>query len=782
MGTVGKPALVLDAAERVAGSAMFAPNVRVPGMLHARVLRSPYAHARILKLDASKAERLRGVAGVLTGRDLERGEINSHYGPVLPDRPLVAMDKVRYQGEPVAVVAAVDEDTAEEALGLIEVEYEELPALVTAEEALQPDAPAIHDQIRRREFLTYPDIVLNTEAGKNIFNYYRLRKGDAEAAMAKADHVFEDTFRTPHQQHCSLEPHVAVARMDSGRITIWSACSSPYTARFQVAETLRIPQSRVRIIAYNIGGAYGGKTYPRHEPLLAALCWRLGGRPVRLELKRNEEFYTVTRHASATTLRTGVRKDGTIVARQARILWGAGAYADVSPRTIKNGGYGVIGPYNIPDVSVDSYAVYTNTTPSGGFRGYAIPQVTWAYESQMDIIAAALGIDPLELRLKNIVHDGDQFSTGQVLEDLHYPQLLNAVAQHIGLRSPESRVLSPESKVPAQHSALGTQDSGLVRGKGVACTIKTTITPSTSTAMVKLNEDGSGTVITSTTEIGQGSRTILAQMAADELRLPLERMAVTFADTDVTPWDQTTSSSRSTFMMGTAVRLAAADVRGQLFDLAAGMLEVSPNDLEAEDGWVFIRGARERGLDYGEVVRRSRRGNLLGHGTFSTRGGLDPVTGLGIASCHFHQSAAGAEVEVDTQTGRVTVLNVDIQAFVGKVVNPTLASLQNDGNAAFGVGQALMEEMVYEGGRLVNPNLSDYMIPSAKDLPRACSNGLLERPGGEGEPHGLGEAAAPVVPVAIGNAIFDAVGVRVKELPITPEKVLRALRRLEVGG
>jgi CO/xanthine dehydrogenase Mo-binding subunit len=760
MTVVGRRVPMLDARERVSGAVMFAGNVELPGMLWGKILRSPHAHARIVRLDASRAERLPGVRAVLTGEKLLDSPLNPYYGPVLPDRPLVAIEKVRYAGEPVAAVAAVDADVAREALDLIEVEYEELPVLVTPEQALAPDAPAIHDRVPTREFVTYPDIVLNTEAGKNVFNHYRLRKGDLEAGFRVAAHVFEDTYRTPHQQHCSLEPHITTARMDGDRITLWSTVSSPFTARFQVAETLRLPQSKVRIIAYNIGGAYGGKTYPRHEPLVAALCWQAGGRPVRVELERSEEFATITRHAAVVTIRTGVSDDGKLVARQVRILWGAGAYADVSPRLIKNGGFASPGPYQLANIAVDSYAVYTNTTPSGGFRGYAVPQVTWAYESQMDAIARALGLDPLELRRRNVLRDGDQFSTGQICEEMHYPELLTTVAEAIGW----GREREPASTTRR-------------RGRGIACTVKGTVTPSTSTATVKLNEDGSATVLTSTTEVGQGSRTVLAQMAADELGLPLERVAVTFADTDVTPWDQTTSSSRSTFMMGTAVRQAAGEVRQELLELAAELLEAEPDDLTVRDGQVLVRGVPDQGLEHGAIVRRSRRGNLLGSGTFQTEGSLDPETGLGTATSHFHQSAAAAEVEVDTETGRVEVLKLHLATYAGQVINPTLAELQNEGNIAFGVGQALMEELVYDGGRIANPNLADYLIPSMDDMPVEYDSTLLEDGSGEGKVHGLGETGAPPVPPAIGNALFDAVGVRIKELPITPEKVLRELAR-----
>lgn len=760
MSAVGQPALMPDAAERVSGTITFTGNIEVPGMLYGKILRSPFAHARIVRLDASRAASLPGVVTVLTGHDLLDAPINSHYGPVMPDKPLVAIDKVRFHGEAVAAVVAVDEDIAEEALDLIEVEYDPLPALVTPEEALAPAAPAIHDTIAQRDFLTFPDLILHTDTGKNIFNYYRLRKGNAEAGFREADEIFESSFHTPHQQHCSLEPHITVARIDDGKVTMWSTSSSPYTAQFQVAETLRVPRSKVRIIVYNIGGAYGGKTYPRHEPLVAALSWKAGGRPVKVELKRNEEFYTITRHASSVTIKTGVKRDGRMVARQVQILWGAGAYADVSPRLIKNGGYGSPGPYNIPHIAVDSYAVYTNTTPSGGFRGYSIPQVAWAYESHLDEIAHALGIDALEIRLRNVMHNGDPSPTNQVFEDLHYPELLEAAAKAVDWGTP-----------------LDKGEGTIKRGRGLACTYKGTVTPSTSTATIKLSDDGSATVLTATTEIGQGSRTILAQIAADELRLPLEKVRVSFADTDVVPWDQTTSSSRSTFMMGSAVTYAAGDVRLQMAELAAGLLEASPADIVLEDGKAYVKSTPEEVLDYGTIVQRTRQGNILGSGTFMTEGELDPETGLGVATCHMHQCTAAAEVEVDTETGRVHVRRMRVATYAGKVINPTLAGLQMDGNVSFGVGQSLLEEMVYdESGQLANPNMSDYMVPSFKDLPDQFGSDLLEDPAGLAEPHGIGEGTTAPVPPAIGNAIFDAVGVRIRDLPITPEKVLRALR------
>ena len=759
MPAVGQPALMPDSRERVSGTITFTGNIELPGMLHGKLLRSPHPHARIVKIDAHRAAAAAGVVAVMTGQDLIDAPINSHYGPVFPDRPLLAIDRVCYQGEPVAAVIAIDEDIAREALDLIDVEYDPLPAVVWPDEALAAGAPVIHETIAKRDFLTFPDLILNESSAKNVLNYYRLRKGDIEAGFGEADEIFEGTFRTPHEQHCSLEPHITVAKIDGDKATLWSTSSSPYTARFQVAETLRLPQSKVRLIVYNIGGAYGGKTYPRHEPLVAALSWRVGGRPVRVALERSEEFFTVTRHSSVTTIKTGVKRDGRIVARQVNILWGAGAYADVSPRLIKNGGFGSPGPYNIANISVDSYAVYTNTTPSGGFRGYSIPQVAWAYESHFDEIAHALGIDPLEIRLRNVMHDGDPSPTNQVFDDLHYPELLEAAAQSVNW-----------------HAPLESSGNRVRRGRGLACTYKGTVTPSTSSASIAMADDGSAKVLTATTEIGQGSRTILAQIAADELRLPLERVSVAYVDTDVVPWDQTTSSSRSTYMMGTAVTYAAEDIRKQLAELAADLLEAAPEDIVLEDGRAHVAGSPTSGLDYSSIIRKSRQGNVLGNGTFRTEGELNAETGLGVATCHMHQCTAAAQVEVDTETGRVTVEHLHVATYAGKIINPTLAELQMDGNMSFGLGQALMEEMVYDSGALANPNMSDYLVPSFRDLPPSLDSSLLADPSGQAEPHGLGEGTTAPVPAAIGNAVFDAIGVRIRELPITPERVLRALR------
>ncbi len=765
--SIGRSVRASEANQRVNGLLPFAGNVEVPGMLHGKILRSPYAHALITRLDASRAEALPGVVAVLTGKDIVDGQIEPFYGPAIPDRPLVAIDRVRFNGEPVAAVIAEDLDTAEQALDLIEVDYEPLPAVVTPEEAIAEDAPELHADLHLRDHLSFPDLVLHPGAGKNICNYFRLRKGDVETGMAEADEVFHDTFRTPAEQHASIEPHITVAQITSEGPTIWTTSAAPFTVRSQVAETLHIPASKVRVIVANVGGAYGGKTYPRHEPLVTAMSWKAGGQPVKVALTRPEEFYTITRHSSVVEITTGVKRDGTIVARQVRILWGAGAYADISPRLIKNGGYSSNGPYRVPNVSIDSYAVYTNTTPAGGYRGYGIPQVAWAYESQMDIIAERLGIDPLELRKRNLVVEGDAFSTGQVMDDLHLTEMLPLVAERIGWSDAQT-----DAAASVAPDAAGRK----VRGKGLATIVKTTVTPSTSSAAIKLNADGSVNLETSSVEIGQGSRTVLAQIAADAIGLPYESVRVSYPDTAMTPWDQTTSSSRTTLMMGGAVEEAGLEIRRQLVNLAADVLEAAPQDLVVEDGSVSVVGVPTRSVTFADLLRGSRSGNLLAHAVNRSEGGLDPETGQGIATARFYQAVAGAEVEVDLDTGKVDVLDLHVQTWGGRVIHPVLAELQSEGNVAFGVGQALYEEIVVDNGQIVNTNFGDYMIPSFIDWGDAWTVGLSQAPEGHGLIHGLGESGCPAVPPAIGNALFHAAGIRVKELPLTPERVLKALR------
>jgi CO/xanthine dehydrogenase Mo-binding subunit len=525
--------------------------------------------------------------------------------------------------------------------------------------------------------------------------------------------------------------------------------------------------SNVRVIVSTLGGGYGGKCYPKLEPVTTALAV-ITRRPVRLHMTREEEFLTVTKHGMRITMKTGVKNDGTIVARKSTCYYNTGAYADIGPRLIKNGGYGTGGPHNIDNVWVDSYAVYTNIVPAGAFRGYGISQAAWAYETQMDMIAEKLGLDPYEFRMKNLLVDGDRVMTGEEVEDVHFRELLSNAATAIGWDANEE----PQ------------RNGNKVRAKGLSCIIKGTVTPSTSTAAAKLNDDGSLNILTSSVEMGQGLKTALAIIGGEELGLPPSAVNISEVDTDVTPYDQQTSSSRGTFSGGGAVKLAVAEIREQLLALASEQLEVSVDDLEVADGKVSVKGVPSKSLDFGQIIRKSRSGNLLGNGSFITNGGLDPETGQGIGSVHWHQAAAAAEVEVDIETGKIDLVRYHAGVYAGRIINPVQSQLQTEGNVAFGLGQALFEEMIYDNGQLQNGNLGDYMIASILDMPPVIDLDVLEHREAN-EVHGIGETSLPPVMPAIGNAVYRATGVRITDLPITPEKIKRALaeraERPEVG-
>jgi CO/xanthine dehydrogenase Mo-binding subunit len=517
------------------------------------------------------------------------------------------------------------------------------------------------------------------------------------------------------------------------------------------------------VIVSTLGGGYGGKIDPAIEPIAAMLA-RLTGRPVRLALRRDEEFYTHTKHAGRVRIRTGVTRDGTLVAHQATCWYNGGAYAKETPEKIFRG-YASMGPYRVPNVHVDSYGVYTNITPSAAFRGFGIPQMSWAHEQQMDVVAERLGVDALDLRRRNILQPGDELSTGEHLdEDLHFAQLLEEGAARIGWDGPARE-----------------EDGPRVRAKGLSVIIKgMTAFPSTSVA--KLNVDGSLSVLTSTVEMGQGSLTALAQIAAHEATLPVDRVRVSTPDTATTPWDQMTAASRSTNSMGRAIRAAVRDIKGQLLDLAAARMEVAATDLEIADGMVVPKGTPEKAMPFAAILGPARVGNLLGRGSYMGQAHLDTETGQGIGSPQWHPAVCACEVEVDRETGRITVTKLHIGLYVGRMINPRNCFLQVQGAALMGLGQALFEEIAWdEGGNLLNPNLSEYMIPSFLDVPLEFDQTVLEDPGSI-DVHGLGETALPAVMPAVANAVSRAVGTRVHDLPITPEKVLRLLRAAESVG
>jgi CO/xanthine dehydrogenase Mo-binding subunit len=764
--TIGQRVPMVDATERVTGSLEYVLDLRLAGMAEAKILRSPHAHARITRLDASRAAALPGVVAVLTGNDLrDRTDIVPTFGLFIRDQYPVAVDRVRYAGEPVAAVAARDAATAQRALELIDIDYEPLPAVFDVEAALEPDAPILHPGPRLLASAR-PDILARQPGfeSTNVIHLFTQRRGDVAAGFARAEVVIEHTYSSPAVAHVPLEPHVCVASWSGRQLTLWDSTQAPHYVALELANLFRIRLTDVRVIVPTLGGGFGSKVDPSIEPIVALLA-RSGRRPVRLALTRSEEFLTHTKHAARVRIRTGALRDGTLVAHEATCWYDGGAYAKSTPEKVRRG-YASMGPYRVGAVHVDSYGVYTNRIPTAGFRGYGIPQVAWAHESQMDALADELGMDPLELRLRNALLPGDSFSTGEILhEDLHLPELLRAAAEHIGWGD----------------GPLVVRDGSTVRAKGIAAIIKG-MSSFPATSVVKLNGDGSLHVLNSAIEMGQGALTALAQIAAHEATLPLGAVRVSTADTALTPWDQMTAASRTTSASGQAIRSAVRQVKEQLTAMAAQRFEIAAEDLEIVDGTVRAKGSPDKAVPFGALVRMARVGNVLGYGTFVAAGDLDVETGQGIGSPQWHPAVCAAEVTVDTETGRVTIERLHLGLYVGRMINPTQCELQVRGAALFGVGQVLFEDLVVDdAGVAVTTNLADYMIPSFLDVPRTFDETILETPDST-DAHGIGETGLPAVPPAIGNAVARALGARIRDLPLTPERVLVAAQAGRESG
>ncbi len=678
---------------RVTGEQAYSVDVARPGMLHAAFVRSPHAHARVIRVDA--AELPAGTVALLPADVAGLGR----YGCQARDQRVLA-DVARHAGDVVAAVAAPTRAQARAAARLVRVDYEELPAVFDAVLAVAPGAPLLHADAAEsaQEAVS---IGVRPLPGTNVCHRFRLVSGDAAAAMGTADVVVSAAFRTPSAAHAPMEPHAAVAEWEDGRLTLWTGTQTPFNLRADLAGLFGLEPEAVRIVAPMMGGSFGAKTFVRTEAVVAALA-RKAGRPVKVVLDRAEEFLTLNRHPATIRVRLGARRDGTLVAKELDCWVDTGAYADCGPGVATKLGYAGVGPYRIPHVRVDALAIYTNLPPNGAFRGYGAMQSIFASERAMDLLAERLDMSPLELRRRNLLRDGDRFATGEVMHDVHFEECLQAAADAVGYEED-----------PA--------------GKGLCVLLKGMQTPSRAEIAVERTPVGY-VVRCASTEMGQGVRRSIQLMAAQLLGCEPGQVVVPEPDTATTPFDTRTTSSRSTHMMGRALEAAVADLR-------------------AGDG--------ERG--FGEVAEE---------------GGLDPDTGQGIASSHWHQGAAGAHVSVDEETGKLTVEQLHGVAYAGRVVNVPGAALQNDGSMLMGLGTALFEAIDFGDGQVANANLSDYNVPAAGDLPARFTHEIIERDGAE--VHGLGETVLPPVPAAIGNAL-GSLGLDVRELPFTAERVLDAV-------
>src|ERR1044071_7245808 len=748
---VGRAESRSDGDDKVSGKAIYAVDVKLPGMIHGKILRSPYAHARLAPVDATQAENFPGVFAVITRADQARLRM---FGAAYKDQTIVAVDKVRYAGDPVAAVAAVDEATAEQALTLIDVDYEELPAVTSLEEALAPGAPLVHEANASGGELMGQHYEAPKEfGGTNLCYRFSYGKGNVEEGLKKSDQVFEDVFTFPRVQHFSMEPHATVAQFESDRLTLWAATQEPFPLREPLADIFQLPLNKIRVIVPYLGGGYGGKLAVKTEPLAAALAWK-AKRPVRLAHTIEESFKTVSRHPARVTIKTGVMNDGKLVARQCLIHMETGAYADAGPRVTQKAGYRCFGPYRLPHMKTDAFTVYTNTVPAGAYRGFGTLQVTWAYESQMDIIAEKLGIDALEFRLKNLLRKGEVYTPGDTPVDCDLRAGLLRTAKEIGWK---------EKKKPN-------------RGRGLAVCMKDGGgTYKVSSAAVKLNADGSVVLLTGTVEVGQGARTALSQVVAEELGVAFDTITVAQLDTDVTPYDVNTNASSSTVVMGLSVQRATQDLKRQLLRHAARILKTPAARLAIRAGKVH---AGKESLSLEQLMHKiflSKAGELIGRGAYQDV--KNNKAALGSPTTFWEISWGGAEVEVDRDSGEIKFIKYVSLADVGQAINPVLCEGQDEGGVMNAIGHTLLEEMVYKDGQLLNPNLVDYRVPTFATLPVEFESVLVENHNGPGPfgSKGTGEGGLLPVAAAVGNALYQATGLRLYDLPLTPEKVWRGL-------
>jgi len=744
-GQVGSSPPRLEARRKVTGRASYVHNASAPRMLHAKVFRSTVPHGRILSIDVAAALAMPGVHWVLTGADIQQIVPNPYYGPAFHDQPVLALDKVRYVGEPVAVVLADDPYLAADAVDAIVAEYEPLEAVYDEVEAMTSSV-VVHDVLKPAG--TFPDLKhLHGKRDTNIALDYRLRRGDVDAAFAAADQIFENEFRSQPVLHVPLEPMVSMAVPEDDRMIIHTASQSPSFVRLEIARLLGWAENRVQVKVAHLGGGFGAKLYIKLEALVA--CAALIARaPVKLSLTMEEQFYTITKHATTFRIRTAIDKEGRITGRRCEIYWNGGAYADIGPRVTQKSGFTAPGPYDIDNVEVASYALYTNRPPAGALRGFGIPQLVWAYECQADIIARAIGQDPVEFRRRNLLRNGRPHATGTVMQDAAIMESLEHVADRIGWGTPLDHGTGP-----------------LRRGRGVAVGFKASISPTTSVAMVTIAADGSVSLSISTVDMGQGSDTAMAQIVAEVLDIETTTINVVRPDTDVTPYDMATLGSRSTYHSGNAVKAAAEHARDQLARMAA----------EA--------GVGHDGCIVPAAVFKAKfgmqAGTIIGVGTFTPKYAPQDENGQSPnVTPYWMVGATAVEIEVDVETGHIRILRMVNAVDCGAPLNPRIVETQISGAAIMQLGFTLSEKMEFQSGQVTNASFADYKIPGIHDIPDSMENVILEgqQTGGPFGAKGVGESSTFGVSPSIANALEDAVGIRLTDLPLTPEKVLRAIR------
>ncbi len=752
---LGKSLPRIHEQDKLTGTKLYAADFRLPGMLRGKILHSPHAHARIVNIDVSLAQKVPGVKAVITSADTP----GLRMGRSFEDRPVLAQDEVRYIGEPVAALAAIDQEASEEALELIRVEYDELPAVFDPFLAMQPNSPLVHIDRDSYEPRTYRG------RGKgNILLEGMIRHGDVEKGLAQSDLVHHDSFSTQAVHQGFIEPRAVLADVDSqGKATLWSSTKAPFIVRRMTAKVLKLPMSKVRVISPGVGGDFGGKGTAYIEPIALLLALK-SGLPVRLALSRQEELTsTFVRESTFINLTLGTKKDGTFLALKGEIVFDTGAYCDLG-NSLDGALRHLAGPYNIPNVELRGYRVYTNNIPRGHVRAPSGPHPTFAIESHVDSLVRKLGLDPLEVRLKNGVKDGDRMlGGGPVLKSVGLGQTLGAVVNYL------KREKGPREKN---------------KGWGVACTqwavsrVETREGP-TSSAWVKINEDGTVVLITGATENGGGQYGIFAQIVAEILGIPPHSISVIAADTDSTPFETGTGGSRTTYRVGTSVRIAAEDARQKLLSLAAEKLDIPIEDLELKQGHIFVKNDPGKKLNLASLASASlasRRGPIIGVGEglreemLKMKAKAENEVDSGV------YGTQAVQVEVDPETGVIKVLKVFSAHDVGFAINPANIYGQIEGGIVYGMGYGSSEELILHQGKVENPDFLDYKLPLIMNIP-SIEHAIIEVPSRFGPYGAKGIGEPPSIPVApaIANAVYDAVGVRIRDLPITPEKIFKAL-------
>lgn len=771
---VGKSASRVDGLDKVLGRAQFTADLhrQFQGLLHGKVLRSPHAHARIIKLETSKAEKLSGVRAVVTGKDWPEKV------DVLAPRAL-ALEEAIWAGQGVVAVAAETIEIAEEALDLMEVEYEELPAVFNAEEAMQEGSPVVDRGLGKHK--GSPSFV---PEAPNISGHYKLRAGDIGKGFKEADVILENRFTTSRISHSQLELIACIVRVElDGGITMWTNGQGVHVIKGIICNLFGLPTAKVRVINPYQGGSFGNRLRFSVEPLTTLLALRAKG-TVELMLTRKEMYLaSPTRLPVVTSIKTGAKKDGTIIAQQMKVIVDNGAsYSAIQDgRAAASGGVCV---YRIPNYFIDSFGVNTHTPWSGAYRGLGTPQVAWAVESQVDMLAERLGMDPVELRRKNVLRRGEKNAFGERIESIGVMECLEKVTEEIKLKEP------------------CVQEPGLWRkGKGIAMGGKQNTPRGRSEAEVLVHDDGTLEVLYSADEQGMGSETVMAQIAAEEFGIPIERIKITRGDTGATPYDTFSASSFTTYNTGNALRKACQDAIRQLLEAAARTIEESPDHLEVKDGTIAVKGLPKSGVPIADLFepfsmfadqggRSLKKGTpVRGRGIFAPDPAVpwDKETGLTSRMWNWFQyNACGIELTVNIETGEIKVIRAIIAADMGFPINPKLCEGQIEGGLCMAIGASVLEEYLYRNGLMINSSYGNYRIPTFGEMPLRKNVISLfapdPLPDGPWGAKGVGEGTMVAVAPAIANAIYNAVGIRVKDLPIKPERVLELLEQNKTRG